>query len=468
VLVPLFGSQRRVLEPHRVSRLQEEVVHRLDAEQGRVPVEGVFRDVLELERFLLSEPQKRVVQADPLLVMGADVQVDPRKRDANPDAVRAVEQDPGHERRAGGVSVLVLPQVSQGVRADGLLRVIPGPLDAAPQAEEGVDRVGVVEVVRRDQRRIERAGQLGIEDVVQVILRAEQVGERSPEAQELVADIVRQVLPLRVLVTGRRLERVRGDVAEAAAHADAERADGVRPRGVLGVVVVALGVPPGLRGRGVEELRVPEQPQPYDARRVAVDFVLRGCPVRLLLRFAILDVDLLRVGVLLDRPVVANAVGVLRLLLGGRARFGLGDQAGAGEAPAAVSAVDQFQEVDRAVAVAGQPVPERLVAPGPHDPGVPTLDRFGGQFELVGPGPVGRAGLVHVLEVVEVRRGEVLLRGVPPAVGRRVVFVAIFSPGLVRRHAGAAAAAGEGDEKNKRTSHREFGSHDVSLALRRR
>src|SRR5690606_39275686 len=77
-----------------------------------------------------------------------------------------------------------------------------------------------------------------------------------------------EVLEARIRRIGRRIDRARTEVTEAAGHADAIRAHQVLAVVVGRVRVVALGIP-FLRGLLVE-VRIREQAQAEDAGRIAV------------------------------------------------------------------------------------------------------------------------------------------------------------------------------------------------------
>ena len=88
-------------------------------------------------------------------------------------------------------------------------------------------------------------------------------GEDAVDPEILRADVRAQVLPLRIFRIGRRLHRVRADVAEGARHADAIWPHQILVVVVAGIVVIALGVP--LLRRRLVEVGIGEQAQADDA-----------------------------------------------------------------------------------------------------------------------------------------------------------------------------------------------------------
>ena len=115
-----------------------------------------------------------------------------------------------------------------------------------------------------------------------------------------------------------------------------------------------------------------------------------------------------------DRPGVADAVRLIRLLLRRRARPGFIDQAGAGEPGLAAPVIDQLEQVHAAITIAGEPVPPCLVPAGPHDPGVPADDLLGIKLELDRAALQRPADRVHILEIVPVGRAIVVFGSLLP------------------------------------------------------
>src|SRR5581483_4834977 len=109
------------------------------------------------------------------------------------DTVGPVEEHAGHFLRVGNLGVDG-PQIGEGVRADGFLRVVFGSLEAGGQAKERIDRVGVVDVVGGHQGGIDGARQLNVENLGEEIVRLRRVGEDVAEAQILAANVIGQVL----------------------------------------------------------------------------------------------------------------------------------------------------------------------------------------------------------------------------------------------------------------------------------
>ena len=134
---------------------------------------------------------------------------------------------------------------------------------AAGEVDDGVHRAGVGDEVHRQRRGVDDAGAGAGDELPLQPVRREAAAEELGDAAVLVADQRVDVLPGGVRRVGGRVQRVVGDVAGAAGHADAERRlDRAVPEAVeaavraLGVVGeeggVALPAADPLPGGGVE------------------------------------------------------------------------------------------------------------------------------------------------------------------------------------------------------------------------
>src|SRR5580693_7437124 len=84
----------------------------------------------------------------------------------------------------------------------------------------------------------------------------------------LGADVRTEIFPFGIVGIGRRLQRIRADVAKAARHPYSEGPHQVFVVVIIRVVVILLGVPMGCRL--LVEVGVGEKPQANNARLIAV------------------------------------------------------------------------------------------------------------------------------------------------------------------------------------------------------
>ena len=274
-------AARRVLQVVGPRARQEEQGDVGGLRDVGVPVRRVLLQHGDLDRgdpLAGKVPDQRPEMEEPLLAEQADVDVDAVQRAENPDRIGAIlEHMSGQhgvrrnevlrERLGAGVLVELLVQ---GLPASQLLRVELGHSQARRDAVDRVHRARVVDVVARDERRVEGARQRGVKQLVDEVLVPPL---RIPEEDSVDPEILRarvggQVLPLRILGVLGRIDRTRADVAEAARHPDT-----VWPHEVLVVVVLGVGVVPDripfLLGRLVER-RIREETQAHDTAGVAV------------------------------------------------------------------------------------------------------------------------------------------------------------------------------------------------------
>ena len=253
---------------------------------------------------------------------------------------------------------------------------------------------------------------VGVDQLVHEVAGPRVVDEQPVDPHVLRADQRAEVGVGGMGRIGRRVHRAGAHVAEAAGHADPVGPHQLGVVVVFGVGIVALRVPV-FRGLGVE-IGVGEEPQADHAAGVAEIGADRHrlAPrpdrhARILLSFSKGSG-----GQLASRRVEPQAVA-LGIGPRGLGETGLVDQAQPAPARIPIELLarmggDDLQEVEGAEGVGGHPVPEAVVAAGPHQPHVAALDLVRGQGD----------GAVHVVEIVLGRLGEG--RGVrPPRGGRR-------------------------------------------------
>ena len=412
----LFGqvgrAAGRVLQVVRIGAGQEEARHVRRLLLGGLPVDRVLSRVGDLDRRDRLAADERPEVEQPLLAEEADVEVDAIERAERADRIGAVLQHPrrprGRRRReelrqriGRRHEVVELPVVETAAR-DRFLAPLLGEPHARPEVVHRVHRPRIVDVVGRDERRVERARQRGVQRLVEEALL---VGVALPvedpiPPEELRADVRAEILPAWILRIGRRLDRIRADVAERARHADAVRLHQVPRLVVARVAVVALRVP--LLARLLVEVRIREQPQADDAGGLAV---VRADRNRLAASADLDALVLVGVGERIGRAgriadvepeSVAIRIGSGRLL---EARFVDEPEI----VPAGVAGIgqrrmrgDRLEEIERAEALAGEHVPEPIVAAGPDEPHVAPFDLLLRE----------RQAAIHVVEVVFVRGRE--------------------------------------------------------------
>ena len=369
----------------------------------------------------------------PLFAEQADVEVDAIESPQRPHRVGAVLEHVGRPHRVGPLEELRERPLLHVVVELGVVETAPGQSLLAPalgdaqaraQVVDGVHAAGVVDVVRGDERGVERARARGVEELEHVVGRVVLPGEDAVDPEVLRTHVRAQVLPFRILWIGGRLDGVRPHVTEGAGHAHPIGADEVLGQVVLLVFVVLLRVPP--LGRRLVEGGVGKQAQADDPRRIAVERsqgkVLapgaEGHPGILLVVFewigraaggALVEPQVVALGVRAGRLFEAGLVGqseVVPAIVPAELEGGVGGH--------------DLEEIEIPEAVDGNRVPEAIVAACPHHPGVAPLDLL------------ARQGLatVHVVEVVFVRRGKTVgfaaccHRFIQDCSGRRRLFAA--------------------------------------------
>ena len=208
------------------------------------------------------------------------------------------------------------------------------------------------------------------------------------------------------------MDRARADVTEAARHADPVRLHQILRQVVARVLVEALRVP-FLRRRLVE-VGIGEQAQADDAGSPAVERTDRqvlaaradGHP-------GIFLFVLERIRRAITAAVIQPQAEARRIRAGRLVEAGLVDQAEVVPAIVAVALQagirrQRLQEIQRAVALTRDGVPETIVAARPHDPRIAPLDLVRRQ----------RHRAVHVVEVVLACGGQ---RGDRPVHSARLV-----------------------------------------------
>ena len=184
-----------------------------------------LRDLDRRDRLAADE---RVEVLQPLLAEGADVEVDAVERAERADRVGAVLEHarrPHRVRRREERGERPVLQVVVELLVVAARRRPASPCPSAwraAAAAAGVDRVHrprVVDVVGRDERGVERAGPRRVEQLEREARIVGRLVEDPIGPEVLRADVRAEVRPLGVVGIGRRLDRIRADVAEAARHA---------------------------------------------------------------------------------------------------------------------------------------------------------------------------------------------------------------------------------------------------------
>src|SRR5581483_204006 len=116
------------------------------------------------ERALRLEADDRVVQVGPLLGECADIQVDARQRTQNSDTVGSVEEYTGRVTRIGRLRRLLGDRVQEIREGLDFGRIQPGARQACVDVEDRGDGVCIVDVIRADQRGIDRTGLLACQE----------------------------------------------------------------------------------------------------------------------------------------------------------------------------------------------------------------------------------------------------------------------------------------------------------------
>ncbi len=426
-------------------------------------VAGRPHRLLDPERLLRprrpAQQQIGVVLVEPVVAEHADVDVDAKGGQRQAHRVGAVLQDVGH-RLAPAVRHLLVPGV-------------PGRSEPGAHLEQRVDGAGVVQIVGGDARGVAGAGRLDqqVVGVEGVLAEVQQPGEERALLEIDVAEQARDVLPARPRRIGRRVLRVEGDVAEAAAQAHQIRR------------LVAVGVTLARRGRRIAALpgagpatgRRPEGSGRVPGSRPVVGVVeqphaenARGAPHPALGRRRIAGDAVEAQTVRVD---AAAARGIALRRPGG----GIVDQAEPREALVAVQqvVVEQPQQVQLAGAALGEVAPGELVAAGPVEPGVQAEPLVVGEprkLQQVRMGPQlreTRRAERRVLPPVPIPRlpgGRIL--GLGGAAQALQVGNAAIEPGLRpdagRRHRATRAATAE--QPGRQRQPREHGRRDAQTS----
>src|SRR5947209_7553329 len=139
---------------------------------------------------------------------------------------------------------------------------------ARRQVVHGVHGARVVDLIRRDERGVERAGPRGVEELIEEVLLLRAPDEDAIDPEVLRARIAVDVRPLGILRILWRIARIHADVAEAARHADAIRLHQVGAVVIRRIGVIALRAP-RLLGLFIERW-IGEEPQAENTRGIAV------------------------------------------------------------------------------------------------------------------------------------------------------------------------------------------------------
>src|SRR5262249_37357153 len=168
----------------------------------------------------------------------------------------------------GSVEVIELLVVA--LRARQFFGMKLGHLEARRDAVDGIHRARVINVVAGDERRVERSGKRGVEELIdEILVPFIRIPEKDSVQPEVLSAGVRvEIFPFRVLGIFGGIDGARTDVAEAAGHADPIWAHQVFVAIVIGIVIVPDRIPFFL-SRFVES-GIGKESEADDAARVAV------------------------------------------------------------------------------------------------------------------------------------------------------------------------------------------------------
>src|SRR5262245_9548702 len=237
-----------------------------------VPIDRILAAHLDAEGSLRRKAQDWIVAPGPLLGKEADIQRYARERAEHPDTVLAGTQ---HHREmplfVDPIRVVarlgILNARQQQILPALLLRWLRhGASQSRRHVEDRIDDVGVVDLVGADQRGVDRAWRLALQEMVKNISLFQQIAKRGLWVPILRADNPGEIFPPWILGVSWRIERMLRDVAEAARHGDPKRSHELRIRvdSCFRVVITAASLdaflPIASRPRGVlglaEEVRV--------------------------------------------------------------------------------------------------------------------------------------------------------------------------------------------------------------------
>ena len=142
----------------------------------------------------------------------------------------------------------------------------------APEEEDGIDRVRVVDVIGGDARGVGRAGRLRGELLIKEAALLHVTGEYFAFADVLVADGGSEVFPARIFGIGRRVGGIWRNVAGATSDADT-----IGPNEMVVVVITRIVHEPRaipFPARFVIKLRIGKESEAENAGWFAVDFLI--------------------------------------------------------------------------------------------------------------------------------------------------------------------------------------------------
>src|SRR4029077_5250098 len=210
-----------------------------------------------------------------------------------------------------------------------------------------VDRVWIIDVIRRDAGRIGSAARLCGEHLVEKAALLDVAGEDFSFVDVLIANRRREIFPARIFGIVRRITRIWRNVAGPTSHSDAIRADKLVVVVIRRIIHEAIAVPslPCF----IIEFRIWKKPKAENAGRFAVN--------------SFVDTGGVRVYLLLEpQPKLVR--------LGGSAKSGLVHEAQGFEtlAPRKFAVVEHLQKIHQSVAVLCSAIPKMLVASTPEIP----------------------------------------------------------------------------------------------------
>src|SRR5271165_1335449 len=231
----------------------------------------------------------------------------------------------------------------------------------------------------------------------------------SIDPEILRAHVGTEVFPFGIIGVGRRLDRVWSHMAEAARHPYP-----VWPHQVLVLVISLIRVVPvciPALGRSLVEVRIREKPQAYDAGLITVIrahsqfFAVgtNGLTARANLHARILLLILEWIGFAVRAALIDPQPPSLWIGAGRFFKTGIIDQAQVLPAFVATESRvdlqqfgvrgDDLQKVQGPGALVDQRIPKVVIARGPHQPGVATLDLVRSQSDAA----------IHIMEVILIR-----------------------------------------------------------------
>src|SRR6266481_2449177 len=152
--------------------------------------------------------------------------------------------------------------------------------DAFPflEQKDRVDRIWIIDLIRRDAGRIGSAARLCGKHLVEKAALLDVAGEDFSFVDVLIANRGREILPAGICRISRRITRIRRNVAGAASYSNAIRTDQLVVIVVRRIVHETIAVP--FLACLVVELRIWKKPKTKNAGRFAVNAFVDACRFR--------------------------------------------------------------------------------------------------------------------------------------------------------------------------------------------